>query len=375
MFSIMRLLLLLLLVTLPLRAAEPEPAWVARTPSGESGRIVVPAPADPRFTHLGWPKALRARDGTVVLACLAGPNHGGPGGSPAVALSHDNGKTFSPLHIVREFGEGKDYRHSGNIALGLASDGAIVLLAMAFNGNASNHIFGWRSTDAGRTWTATDTTALGPNKTGSVFGEILALPDGRLVTSGHYRTGAQPFQRGIWIAYSSDQGRSWGEPQRIADIIANEPALTMANGRLIGLFRSDDAALRWRYWLASSDDLGSTWQVDASSVAVTRRESQRLAAPFIIADPADPQRVIGLTNERNVPGHTPGHVWQWRADAKQLVWQKEKLLLEFPSIKGSRQVDFGYPWLLHLEGRRWLMFYYHGEMNGPCPLWSVEVEF
>jgi hypothetical protein len=371
---------LLLVLTLfapaaPLRAADPAlPAWAARPADGSAVRLVIPAPENPRFAHLGWPKAVRARDGTIVLAYLAGPNHGGPGGSPAVSLSRDDGRTFSPMQVLREFGAGQDYRHSGNLALGLADDGALVVLAMAFSGNTTNHIFGWRSSDAGRTWSATDTSALGPDKTGSVFGDIVRLPDGRLLAAGHYRPGAKPHQRGIWISYSSDRGRSWDEPRLIGDIIANEPALTFAGGRLIGLIRSDDTALRWRYWLARSDDLGANWKIDASTVAVTTRESQRLAAPFIAPDPSAPNRVLALTNERNLPGQTPGCVWLWRADTATLEWKKERKLLEFPAVKGSRNVDFGYPWLLHLAGKRWLMFYYHGETNGPCPLWSAEVE-
>jgi len=30
-------------------------------------------------------------------------------------------------------------------------------------------------------------------------------------------------------------------------------------------------------------------------------------------------------------------------------------------------------WLLHVEGRRRLMFYYHGDSRGNCPLWVTEV--
>ena len=46
--------------------------------------------------------------------------------------------------------------------------GSLVVLAMAFTGDTRNAIFGWRSTDSGKNWAAVDTTALGPNKTGSV---------------------------------------------------------------------------------------------------------------------------------------------------------------------------------------------------------------
>jgi hypothetical protein len=49
-------------------------------------------------------------------------------------------------------------------------------------------------------------------------------------------------------------------------------------------------------------------------------------------------------------------------------------LLTLPKIEGNPNTDFGYPWLLHLEGNRWLLFYYHGEGRGPCPIWVAEVK-
>ena len=194
----------------------PPPGWAAHPPDGGAVRIAVTPPEDKRFAHLAWPKVARARDGTIVLAYLAGIFHGGAG-CPAVSYSTDNGKTFSPPNVLREFGKGKDYANSGNLAVALAEDGGMVLLAMAHGENANN-IFGWRSGDSGRTWTPTDTSALGPDKTGSVT-SMINSPGIGLIAVGHYRKPSKPAV-GIWWAVSRDSGRTWGDPSPITDVNA-----------------------------------------------------------------------------------------------------------------------------------------------------------
>src|SRR4051812_8810139 len=68
------------------------PAWAAKQTDGGIVRIAVTPPKDPRFAHLAWPKAIRAKDGTIVVAYLAGTSHGGSG-CPAVSYSTDGGRT------------------------------------------------------------------------------------------------------------------------------------------------------------------------------------------------------------------------------------------------------------------------------------------
>lgn len=84
-----------------------------------------------------------------------------------MARSTDEGSTFSNPEILRGFGPGLDYTCCGNLALGIADDGAIVLLAMTYTGNEANHIFEWHSEDDGLNWNPTDTAKLGPNLTWS----------------------------------------------------------------------------------------------------------------------------------------------------------------------------------------------------------------
>ncbi len=365
----------------PLRSAEPpersfwpdHPA-AARNTLGTPVRIAVTPPQDPRFAHLSWNKALRTAKGTLVLAYVAGAFHGNHGGGcPAVSRSTDGGRAFPPPKVLRQFGPGRDYTASGNLALGVASDGALVLLAMAYTGNQGNHIFGWRSEDDGASWTPVDTGNLGPNKTGSVFGNILPVPGQGLLAFGHYRPGAEPYRSGLWMAASADDGRTWGPPRRISEAPAVEPLVLQSGSRLLGFFRGG-GELRGRQFVAVSDDLGETWKTELSVLGPEAPDSARLAAPFAVENPSRPGEILVLTTERAVPGNTPGRIWLWRGDAQRLDWRRERVLLEFPRIPDDPHTDFGYPWLVPLEDRRWLMFYYHGRSRGHCPLWVTEVK-
>ena len=359
------------LLAAPSRAAEPPSVWAARVPGGGAiGRVVVPAPGDARFAHLSWPKAVRAKDGAIVLAYIAGTFHGTHGGgSPAVSISTDGGRTFTPPRVLREFAKGRDYTQSGNVALGVAEDGALVLLAMAFDDDAGNNIFGWRSTDAGRTWTPTDTSALGPDKTGSVFGNIIEVPGRGLTALGHYRAPSKPYSKGIWMASSKDAGKSWGEAVQITDVSALEPVLIRAEGRLIAFLRATSMA--GTQFVSVSDDGGATWKTERSVLGPESGALYNVVAPCAVVNPQKPGEVFVLTTERSKTD-LPGRIWLWKGDARKLDWKRERVLLEFP--KEKTQNDLGYPWLVHVEGRRWLMFYYHGRNHGANSIWSVEVE-
>lgn len=353
---------------------SPDHPAASRRPDGGRVRIAVNPPDDARFAHLSWNKALRTAKGTLVLAYIAGRFHGDHGGGcPAVSRSTDGGGTFSRPKVLREFGPGRDYSASGNLALGVAADGALVLLAMAYTGSQANNIFGWRSADDGLSWTPVDTSNLGPNKTGSVFGNILPLAGRGLAGFGHYRAGAQPYTRGIWMALSANDGRTWGAPRRISDVLAVEPLVLQTGSRLLGFFRGG-GGLGGRQFVAVSDDLGETWRIELSVLAAAEPAAARLAAPFAVENPNRPGEILILTTERAAAGNTPGRIWLWRGNAQQLDWQRQRVLLEFPRVPGDPHTDFGYPWLVYLGGRRWLMFYYHGRSRGFCPLWVTELE-
>lgn len=355
------------------------PVWAARNPSGAAVRVALPAPEDPRYAHLSWNKVVRTPKGSLIVACVAGTFHGYHGGGcPAIARSTDHGRTYSKLQILREFGRGRDYTACGNLALGTADDGSLVLLAMAYTADEANHIFGWRSTDDGLTWTPTDTSTLGPNKTGSVFGSLLPVEGAGLVALGHYRAGSAPLTQGIWQASSADQGRTWGEPRRISEVYAVEPVLVSAGNRLLAFLRGGKGALpgaEGRQFLAVSDDRGKTWTTRPSPFDAENPATARLAAPCAVANPRRPGEVFVLTTERAKTAAQNSRIWLWRGDARTLEWQRERVILEFPQIEGDPHTDLGYPWLLPDGDEAWQLYFYHGLKKGASPIWVTDVRF
>ncbi len=359
---------LLLSALTPMLRAE-LPAWAGSAPDGSPVRIAVTPPADPRFAHLAWPKAVRAADGTIVLGYQIGTHHG-DASCPAVSLSTDGGKTFSPPQVLREFGPGMEYTNSGNMAIGLAHDGAVIILSHGHRGNITNHIFGWRSTDSGRTWNTVDTSALGPDKTGSATGSIVQLPGKRLMAVGHYRGGSKPYTHGIWQSISEDDGLTWGEPSQVTNVNAGEPLLVRHEERLLVFLRGRGPASA-RQFISVSDDDGVTWRTELSNITARQAHTSVITHPFAMVNPNDPTTLIAATFERPLPATAT----LWSGDPQTLRFKPERALLTLPKIQDDPNTDFGYPWLLHLDGNRWLMFYYHGRGRGDCPIWVSEFEF
>jgi hypothetical protein len=341
--------------------------WVPQTAAGAPLHVLVPAPDGPRHAHLGWPKIVRTPKGTLVLGCLAGREHT-VDGCPAVSLSRDDGKTFSKPAMLAEFDRSMRYRHSGNIALGVAPDGALVYLAMAFTGNERNTIYGWRSEDEGETWNAVDTSRLADNRSGSVFGAVIDVPGLGFMVFGHYRVGATP-STGIWYAVSPDNGKTWGDPVQISPSKLFEPAFTFASGRLVGLIRNDPAG---HYWQLVSDDLGKTWQEGESPVGPGQRG---LPSPFIGHRRDDPSRLLALLTHRCYRPDELGYVELWEADAKTLDWRRVRKLVTIPPAAGGegKRPDFGYPWMTQISETEWLLVLYCGIFDGANSLWGTTI--
>ena len=211
---------------------------------------------DTAMQHLSWPKMVRANDGALILAYSAGIGHNKGASGLAWSVSRDGGLSFSPPALLCYFPrDDARYHDVGNMAMGIGAEGAVILLAMAYQGEVASTVLGWRSADCGRSWQRCDTSALAENRTGSVFGHIFAVPGRGLAVSGHFRS---PHTPGIWLAYSMDDGHSWGPPQTVTTELFFEPVFVHAGGRLIGLVRENKACA---YHQFVSDDGGMTWQM------------------------------------------------------------------------------------------------------------------
>lgn len=319
-------------------------------------RIVIPAPEEERFAHLSWPKIVTAPDGTLVTAYIAGRKHVNGDGCPAVSLSSDGGKTFSDPKVLREFDATKRYQHGANLALGVADDGAIVLMVMAFTNDERNSIFGWRSENSGRTWNPTNASSLADSRTGSVFGHVFSVPGKGLAVCGHFR---KPRGYGIWIAFSQDHGISWGDPRTITEKRYFEPTFIHSREKLIGLVRENEAHA---YHQFVSEDRGESWV--AKEKALLGDPSAVHPSPFLIEDPATPGQLYSLQSERGEKNRI--HLWQ--ASATDLDWEHVGQVVEVPNDR-----DFSYPWMTPLGDGRWFLVYYSGEKDGANSIWGLEL--
>jgi hypothetical protein len=361
---------LLIVLSLAFLTGRSAPApWAATNPAGAAVRVAVgPVDGSP-LRHLAWPKAVRTANGTIVLGYQIGSHHG-DGSSPAVSLSTDNGRSFTAPHVLRRFGPDQEYSNSGNMALGLAHDGAVVLLSHGHRGNEANHIFGWRSTDHGRTWSPVDTSALGPNKTGSSTGTIVQLPGKQLMVVGHYRRGSQPYHTGIWQSISKDDGLTWGEPSMVSNVNGGEPLLVRHGDRLLVFIRGRGPATVHQY-IAVSDNFGQTWQTELSNLRTRNPHSTLITHPFAMVHPRDPATIVAATIERPQPATAE----LWYGNPRTLEFKHQRTLLNLPKIEGDPNDDFGYPWLVPLNDSAALLFYYHGRRRGDASIWVTEVAY
>ncbi len=334
-------------------------------------RIIVPAPKDERLAHLAWPKVVVSSEGTIVVGYIAGRFHGNHGeGCPAVSVSADGGKSFTRPHVLKRYGAEDAYTSAGNLAMGLAGDGTVVLLSMAFNATKANTIDGWRSSDEGRTWQGVDVSRLADSRTGSVYGHVLPLPEHRLAVVGHYRQGSRTQPVGLWIAHSCDHGRTWSAPRTITDRKLFEPAVVFTDDRYIGLVRHP-ARLPF-YALVTSRDRGETWRLIERGLIVKGAGRSYLPSPCLVVDPQDPTRLYALASQRGTGEGLIGKIELWTAETKTLRWRRLGVVARFPKSLGERG-DITYGWMAPTTGRNWFVVFYCGQKRGPSDIYGLPI--
>jgi len=335
-------------------------------------RVIVPAPADEALAHLSWPKVVRAKDGTLVIAYIAGRFHGDHGeGCPAVSISSDASRTFSAPRVLKRYTAAREYTSAGNVALGLAEDGAVVLLSMAYNSTKANTIDGWRSIDSGRTWKAVDVSTLDRSQTGSVYGNVILVPGRGLAVCGHFRQGSRGQTKGLWLAWSDSCGKSWGKPQAISASPWVEPAVTFSQNRFVGLVR---VARPENYYVRiTSDDFGKTWNTEDRGLVSDHDGPVSMPSPCLVSDPGTPGRLYALASERHQrSAELLGRVVLWTADARRLQWKKLGEVARFPKQLGDRR-DITYAWMAPLGGDAWYVVFYCGRTRGPSDIFGLTI--
>jgi len=158
--------------------------------------------------------------------------------------------------------------------------------------NSINNYHPWLaySTDGGKTWTESVTTANPEQTHGQLQG--LAYGGGRFVVAG--RRGDDTDSYHPWLAYSADGGKTWTKSVTTAEegqIHGQLRALAYGGGRfVVAGYRYDEIGTtdRYRPWLAYSTDGGKTWTRSVTTAASeqTHRELRALAyggGRFVVA--------------------------------------------------------------------------------------------
>ena len=208
-----------------------------------------------------WPNLTLMPDGSIVATIFGQPCHGTCEGSAECWTSRDGGRiwTFSGVPAPNEPGTVR-----ANVAAGLTTSGALVVLCDGFKVNPSTGEHKCclapmvcRSMDGGKTWTREQSMKMPPGADHIIpFGDMVALPRGRLAVSGYHSI--DDTRNTAWVLFSDDDGRNWGDGRAIGVDDYNETALlALEDKKLLAacrtlrdehteVFASDDAGLTWR---------------------------------------------------------------------------------------------------------------------------------
>jgi len=177
---------------------------------------------------------------------------------PWLAYSIDGGKTWTPSNTTSN----ENQAHGILCALTYGG-GRFVVAGNRYNetgGGDNFHPWIAYSTDGGKTWTPSDTTADEDQTHGELY--ALAYGGGRFVVAG-YRQKSDPYHP--WLAYSTDGGVTWTPSETTADEDQTHGqllALAYGGGRfVVAGYRFNGVGSEDNYhpWLAYSTDGGVTW--------------------------------------------------------------------------------------------------------------------
>ncbi len=223
--------------------------WVARQ---ENGKWMPPVEvangvqADGSRVSAWNPVLFQPREGPLLLFYKLGPEPRRWWGM--VTTSGDGGKTWAPARRLPDGILGPIKNKPVQLA-----DGSLLAPSSTESEEAGWQVHFERSTDLGRTWTATP-----PVNTKAEFNAIqpslLFFPDGRLEAVGRSKNGV------VYQTWSADDGRTWSKltPTNLPNPSSGTDAVTLADGRQLIVYNHTPTG-RTPLNVAVSRD-GSNWQ-------------------------------------------------------------------------------------------------------------------
>jgi sialidase-1 len=207
-----------------------------------------------------FPVACMLKNGELAVVLRGGAPHVGIKGRLDLVTSNDSGRTWSaPRTAVDTPGDDR------NPAFGQLSDGTLVLAyAVASEGYDEtglrmekakfDGVYVIRSIDAGSTWTSPYKINIVGSEDFSPFKKIIQLRDGTALMAILVEVG----ESGAWDSYlyrSRDNGKTWGDPSRIAVSYEETALVSLPDGRLLAALKSEKGGLAVAY----SSDKGRSW--------------------------------------------------------------------------------------------------------------------
>ena len=295
-----------------------------------------------------WPNSTLMPDGAIVATIFNQPTHLRWPGDVECWASTDGGYLWSRRSQVTEH---EPHTSRGNVAAGLAHDGALVVIVSGWSykdetvvgrANELDKILDpWvcRSTDGGRTWKRKGSITIPQGVPAIVpFGDIERSPDGSLAFSAYSWYGGETTS--AYLFRSRDDGQTWDEAVVIgADDYNETDILSLDEGRWLAAART---SVGRHLQLFISDDGGQSW---ANRGPLTLR-NQHPAQLTRLSDGS-----ILLTYGIRNPG-----LWGVGArlsDDRGETWGQPILLANFGEVK-----DGGYPSSVQLPDGTIVTAYY-----------------
>ena len=315
-----------------------------------------------------FPILALAPNGDVIAALRAGAGHLGREGRMEVVRSRDNGRTWTPTHLLADSGD--DDRDA---AFGVSSQGTLVLLYQREHryDAGGNYLGGQnipepkpialmatRSFDNGLTWEEPFPLSLDSLARVSFFGKVVSLDDGTLLAPMYNSRSMLDDQREqltdiSYLVRSQDDGRTWGSVSQIAPHRNETALIVLDDGDLLAVQRNDtDQALH----STRSHDGGLTW-------SPTTQITQACQHPADLIRLSNGDILLTCGN-RNPPHRIEGRIS--RDGGRSWL----NCLLTFSgqlygyALEESRRTDLGYPSNVVLRsGQGITMFYYNPSMR------------
>ncbi|MGC9316926.1 MAG: exo-alpha-sialidase [Armatimonadota bacterium] len=142
---------------------------------------------------------------------------------------------------------------------------AVTVFGEGGHDNSEARILGFHSRDGGLTWTGLDKAVVLQENSGeenTMAPSLLRLDSGEILLFVNVKNSIRDC--GPWVKRSADNGRTWGELQRLPyegyGGLANDRALQLSSGRIVApCWVSTDALESTHAYCMWSDDAGRTW--------------------------------------------------------------------------------------------------------------------